>query len=184
MKTKLVKDLMVPLEEYALVSQEATLSEAVTELKHAQEEFDPSRYKHRAILVYDTPGHIVGKIGLTDILRALEPKYDSMLTDKGPIHVGFTRQFQRSMIEKLRLWEEPLDNICRKAGQVRVKSFMRPHSEGEIIEAEATLDEAIHLLVLGCHQSLLVTQGDKIIGILRLTDLFDEISNAIAACEL
>ena len=30
----------------------------------------------------------------------------------------------------------------------------------------------IHQLVLGHHQSLLVTRGDKIVGILRLTDVF------------
>ena len=184
MKTKLVKDLMVPLAEYAVVSQEATLSEAVAELKQAQEGFDKSRYKHRAILVYDTPGHIVAKIGFIDILRALEPKYDTMLSDKGPFQVGFTRDFQRSIIEQLKLWEPPMEHICRKAAGIKVGAFMRAHSEGELIEDDASLDEAIHLLVLGGHQSLLVTKDAKIIGILRLTDVFEEISSAIAACEI
>jgi len=184
LKKKLVKDLMVPFAEYAVVSQEASLSEAVLELKKAQEGFDQSRYKHRAILVYDEPGHIIGKIGLTDILRALEPKYDNMLTDKRSLHAGFTREFQRSIIQQLKLWEEPLDHICRKAGEIKVKSFVRPHAESEFIETDATLDEAIHLLVLGCHQSLLVMENKNIIGILRLTDVFEEVGSAIIACEL
>lgn len=184
MKTKLVKDLMVPAGEYAMVSQEATLSEAVEALKKAQAGFDKSRYKHRAILVYDEPEHFIGKIGLTDILRALEPKYDTMLDDKGSFQVGFTRNFQRSIIEQLKLWEDPLEHLCRKAAEIKVKSFVRPFGEGEIIELDANLDEAIHLLVLGCHQSLLVMEDQSIIGILRLTDVFEEVGNAITACEL
>ena len=41
--------------------------------------------------------------------------------------------------------------------------------------------EAIHQLVMGRHQSLLVTKGKDIVGILRLTDVFREISNKISS---
>jgi hypothetical protein len=37
-------------------------------------------------------------------------------------------------------------------------------------------------LVMGRHQSLLVTRGKDIVGILRLTDVFREIANRISAC--
>jgi predicted transcriptional regulator len=47
-------------------------------------------------------------------------------------------------------------------------------SEGEYIEADASLCEAVHMLVMGHHQSLLVTRDKKIVGILRLTDVFKE----------
>ena len=55
MKDMIVKDLMVPLEEYATVSEDATLYEAVMALEKAQEELDltKDKYKHRAVLVYD-----------------------------------------------------------------------------------------------------------------------------------
>jgi len=46
-----IKDLMVPLEEYATVSDSATLYEAVLALEEAQEKFDHLPYKHRAVLV-------------------------------------------------------------------------------------------------------------------------------------
>ncbi len=45
-------------------------------------------------------------------------------------------------------------------------------TEGEYLSENATLDEAIHMLVMGYHQSLLVTRGRRIVGILRLTDVF------------
>ncbi|EFK07953.1 conserved hypothetical protein, partial [delta proteobacterium NaphS2] len=39
----------------------------------------------------------------------------------------------------------------------------------------ASLEMACHQLVLGHHQSLLVTKGDDILGILKLTDVFNAI---------
>lgn len=183
----LVKDLMVPLSEYATVSKTATLSEAVVALEKSQQDFDQTRYRHRAVLIYDESNKIVGKVSQLDILRSLEPKYDEMLTGgRKSFQMGFTRNFQKSMLEQLRLWEAPLDHICRKAAEKKVESFMTKLEEGEFIEAEANLNEGIHQLVLGNHQSLLVTSRDakEIIGILRLTDVFEAVAKEIATCKL
>jgi hypothetical protein len=109
-KAKLVKDLMVPLSEYATVSQEATLGEAVAALKQAQADYDQTKYRHRAILVYDQDQKIVGKVNFQSILKALEPKYDDMLSDAAPSHLGFTRTLQKSIIDQFKLWQDPLDN--------------------------------------------------------------------------
>lgn len=182
MKTKTVLDLMVPLDAYATVSENATLSEAVAALRKSQADFDQAKYRHRAILIYDDQKRIVGKVTMISVLMGLEPKYDQMLSDKGPAHVGFTRKFQKAMIEQLKLWEEPLEHLCVKAAQVKVKSFMTPLKEGEIIEPHASLNEAIHQLVLGHHQSLLVMENNKVIGVLRMTDVYDVVSEAVLSC--
>lgn len=184
MKTTFVRDLMVPLSEYATVSKDATLREAVTALKEAQEKFNQNKYRHRAVLVYDQTGNVVGKISIFDILRSLEPKYSSMLSDSGPLHVGFTREYMQSMIEQLKLWEEPLTDICRKAAERRVETFMSRPVEGEQIDVNASLDEAIHQFVLGHHNSLLVADGKKIVGILRVSDVFEAICSSVSACDL
>ena len=60
MKSYQVKNLMVPLSEYATVSDAATLLDAVKSLKEAQAAFNQKRYRHRAILVIDKNNHIVG----------------------------------------------------------------------------------------------------------------------------
>ena len=184
MKTTLVKDIMVPLSEYATVSQDATLSEAVAALKKSQADYDQTRYRHRAILVYDKDRNIVGKVNFQSILRALEPKYDDMLSDRGPAHVGFTRKFQKAMFESLKLWEDPLEQICKKASETKVKAFMVIPDDNELIEPEAALGEAIHQLVIGHHQSLLVTKDKKIVGILRLTDAFEVVADNILGCNV
>ena len=57
-------------------------------------------------------------------------------------------------------------------------------TEGEYVNEDATLDVAIHRLVMGHHQSLLVTRGKKIVGIIKLTDIFAEIFQTMKACGL
>jgi CBS domain containing-hemolysin-like protein len=58
-------------------------------------------------------------------------------------------------------------------------------TEGEYVPMDATLDQALHQLVVGHHQSLLVTKdGKEIVGILRLTDVFQEVCEMMKACQL
>lgn len=184
MKSKRVRDLMVSLSEYATVSEDAPLREAIAALERAHAGFDRDKHRHRAILIFDKQHNIVGKVNFLSILRALEPKYDDMLSNSGPWHVGFTRKFQKAMFESLRLWQDPLEKVCKKAARVKVKTFMVTPKEGEMIEPDAPLGEAIHQLVLGHHQSLLVIEDQRVVGILRLADVFQAVADALLECEL
>ncbi len=179
-----VKDLMVPLDEYATVPEDATLYEAVQALMEAQAKFDNLPYKHRAILVYDKKKRIVGKISQLDVVRALEPKYGEMGDIKSLSRFGLSRKFITSILEQNYLWEKPLEDICKKAGSTKVKQFMYTPGEGEYLNEEAFLEQACHQLVMGHHQSLLITRGDDIVGVLRLTDVFHAIYQAMQKCEL
>ncbi len=179
-----VKDLMVPLDEYATVLEDATLSEAVLALEKTQSEFDQNRYRHRAVLILNQNGHVIGKVSQLDILRALEPKYDEMGNNIPLTRFGYSRKFMSSLLEKFSLWDMPMGEICNKSMDLSVKSFMYVPSEGEYVEEDATLTEAIHRLVMGHHQSLLVTKDNKIVGILRLTDVFKEVTQIVKECSL
>jgi CBS domain-containing protein len=179
-----VEKVMVPLSDYAMVSESATLYEAVLALEAAQEKFDPARYRHRAILVADVDGGVVGKISQTDILRALEPKYEKLLERERFAHSGLTRAVMKSLMVHYGLWGGAMQDICKKAAGQRVSDFMRTTVDGEYIDAAATLDEAIHQLVVGGYQSLLVRREEAVIGILRLTDVFAVVAQAIKICEI
>ena len=187
MKEILVKDLMVPLDEYATINDNATLYDAVLALEKAQAEFDKSHntYRHRAVLVYDKGGKIVGKLSQLDLLRSLEPKYNQAAAESGRMMTsGFSRSFLRSLIQQFSLWDKPLADICKKAARQLVTDHMYIPEEGEFVESEDSLDVAINQLVLGHHQSLLVVKDKEIVGILRLTDVFREVANTIKACEI
>lgn len=182
MKSYKVKDLMIPLSEYATIAEEATIFDAVAALEKAQEEFDATRYRHRAILVLNAGGKVVGKLSQLDILRSLEPKYEEMKDAQGLSKLGFSKSFMLSMLEAYKMFDKPMEAICRKAAQQKVSRYMHTPTEGEFINEDAALDEAIHLLVLGHHQSLLVTRNGEIVGILRLTDVFAAVFHAMKTC--
>jgi len=179
MKTRMVKDIMVPLAEYATVFENATLQEAVLALEKAQEKFDQARYRHRALLVLDKQKKVVGKICQIDLLTILEPKYDTMLKNGGLAHSGLTKKFMESMLDHYDLWNSSMDSICAKVWNKKVSSFMKNPSEGEYIREDDSMGKAIHQLIMGNNQSLLVTRGDDIVGILRLTDVFSEMVQVI-----
>ncbi len=160
---------MVPLEEYPTVPDDASAYEAVIALEKAQEAFDKTRYRHRAILVRDKSNRIVGKVSQWDLIKSLEPKYEELeeisLSGLSPLLI-------KSMMENHRLWQGDLDALCKRAASKKIKDIMYRPTEGEKLEEDAMLGEALHLLVVGRHQSLLVTRGKDIVGILRLTDMF------------
>ncbi len=174
MDTYKVKDLMVPLEEYATVSHGATLYDAVLALEKAQEELERSNtaYLHRAVLVYDDNKKVIGKISQLDVLTALEPKYGEMGHSRSMSRVAFSPQFLKNMLETYSLLSESFETVCRKTRDINVKEVMYTPSEGEYVSENASLREAIHQFVMGHHQSLLVTRGEDIAGVLRLTDVF------------
>ncbi|MEJ2727201.1 MAG: CBS domain-containing protein [Deltaproteobacteria bacterium] len=184
MKTYPVKDLMVPLSEYATVSETATLYEAVLALEESQERYEDkhTRYSHRAILILDKGGRVIGKLSQLDVLKALEPKYKKMIEGEGLHRYGFAKDFEKSILEKFGLFAGPLDDICRKAGERNVKEFMYTPTEGEYVSEDASLDVAIHQLIVGRHQSLLVTRNKKIVGVLRLTDVFAAVYHKMKEC--
>jgi len=185
MKLITVKNLMVPLEEYATVSEEATLFDAVNALEEAQERIDRTmhKYLHRAVLVLDSNKNVVGKISQLDVLKALEPKYKEIGDTHSLSRAGFSPEFLKSMMDQQKLWVPPLRDMCSNAAELNVKDFMYTPTEREYVDEDVSLEEAIHLLVMGHHHSLLVTRDGKIIGILRLTDVFVAIFDLIQTCQ-
>lgn len=179
MTTKTVEELMTPLSEYATVSQDATLKEAIIALENVQKAFDKNQYQHRAVLVYNELNYIVGKVGQLDVLRALEPKYESMGAASGIARFGFSSHFMKSMFEHYKLFDSPMEKLTKRAASLKVKEFMHTPTEGEFVNKKASVNEAIHSFVMGQHQSLLVVSEKQIVGILRLVDVFKEISNEI-----
>jgi len=179
-----VKDLMVPAAQYICVSEDATLYEAVVALEQAQEKYKSKGHPFRAVLVCDKSGKVVGKLAYLEVLRALEPRYSELADLKKVSGFGLSAEFMKSMMDRYELWKAPLEDLCHKAAQVSLRSIVSAPMEGEIIEQNETLDKAVHQLIIGHFQSLLVTSEERIVGILRLSDVFKEVSDRIKACKI
>lgn len=189
MEVKKVKDIMVKLDEYACVPDDATLYEAVAALEAAQEAWSRNHYRHRAILVclgHLTGGehNVIGKISQRDVIKGLEPGYKQAMHDRPKGISQFTQGYIKALQDRHGLWSRPLDDICSKGGRTKVKDIMSEPVEGDFVDAEVSLNRACHQFVMSHHQSLLVTSGGKVVGVLRLCDVFDEIYQAMKACEL
>ncbi|HCY84548.1 MAG TPA: CBS domain-containing protein [Desulfobacteraceae bacterium] len=183
MKAKKVTDFMIPLSDYATISQEATLAQAIKALKTSREESDLN-HKHRAVLALDANDNVVGKLSMRDVLKSLEPKYRQFehKEDAGSIGLsrfGFNMEFLSSLVDKLELWDESMEELVKKASRRRVKEIMYTPSKGEYVPHDAPMAEAVHQFILGCHQSLLVLDGDVVIGVLRLADIFDLVCDLV-----
>ena len=183
MKTFKVKDIMVPLAEYSTIEEETSLHDAAVMLQDIKRRLMVEPNIHRSLLVVDKESNVVGKLSQLDLIMGLEEGYRRIGDMRKLAHFGYYPKFIRAIIEKNRMWEKPLDEICRKAGRIRVKDIMYTPSKGEYTDADATLDIAIHQLGMGPHHSLLVTKEGRVVGVLRLGDIFDTVHAAIQQCD-
>ena len=186
MKTTTAADLMIPTEKYPSVPHEATLKEALLILAESEKVFKAARAWPRAVLVLDDNEHVVGKVSYWDVLKALEPKYKSMGDAAILCHSGWSAAFIKSMLKKYDLLTRPLNDACADAARVQVRDIMTPLCEKEllcreqeIVDYDRSLDEVIHLLVMGNLMALYVRKGKHIVGVVRLSDVFNKISKTI-----
>lgn len=162
---RIVKDLMVPLDAYTRVPDTASLYEAAKVLAKAMvgPVADPTRPRDRAVLVQAPDGRIVGKLSMWDILRGLEPRYSRSLD---PLVI----------VDDHLTWTHAMfTNLAEKARSVGVKDLLRDHTSAETIDENAPLDKAAHQMLHGNLLSLLVMRNNGIVGVLRLSDVFNTI---------
>ena len=177
-----VKNLMIPLSEYATISENATLADAQIALEQAQEKYNRTQHSYRSILVMNDNSRIVGKISLMNILVGLEPKYKHFGNLDLLSRFGFPAEFYEYMMQHVDILQKPLDDICSKAATLRVKDIMQVPDKNSHIEENDSLNQAIHQLVTSNQQSLMVTRKEEIVGILRLVDVVAEIGLRMKAC--
>jgi CBS domain-containing protein len=179
MDKKTVRDIMVPLDEYPVVSEDASILDALKALKEAQKKLPEGRQPHRAVLVIDKNKKVIGKIGQLAFLRSLEPKYNMLGDLKALSRVGLSSEFIASMMDQFQFFSESLTNLIPHAGQIKVMDVM--HTVTEHIDVNASIREAIHQIVILQTLSILVTRDGEVVGLIRLSDLFDEISRVMLA---
>ena len=183
MKTRQVKDLMVPIADYATIHADATIGEAIMALENENRRHGDKPYRHHSLVVVDANRHAVGRLSQIDIMHALEPRYSELGDPRWIGQSVFSRSALVALRETFELWEQPLEDICRTMGKVLVRDFMQIPTEGEFVQDTDTMNVAMHRIVMGRHHSLLVTHQQEIVGILRSTDLFNTFFEMLAACQ-
>ena len=153
MDKKTIKDLVIPLSEYPHMPYWATLREAIAQLNVA---FDTG---HHTVLVFDEAYKLVGMLLQKDILRGLDPKFARHYGEGVPI-----------------MWDSLLESACEVGFAKPIKDCM---SEAKVtLDAEDSVLKASHIMLYEDAYLLPVMEGDKLIGVVRMGDLFRQITNA------
>jgi len=169
-----VKDLMLALSEYAVVDESATVLEALRTLHRSQENLPPGRQPHRAVLVRNPRGEIIGKLHHFAFLRALVPDRKAMATRDLLDRAGVSDDLRESSMQTLDLLTADLLDVCERLRHVGVREV---HSAiATSVDENTLLVDATAIFLKHQTLSLLVTRGSRTVGILRLSDFIDELS--------
>jgi hypothetical protein len=181
----IVRDMMISLALYPIVSETNGFYETVLALKVAHGQFGQSHDTPKTILVFDQEARIAGQIDYWDLMRAIEPRYSTM---------GYPRQiidkecsdceFAGSILRTYGLWREPLHELCTKLAEVTAGEIMRPITAMESIDELAPIEVAINTMITQHLSLMLVTRGGEAVGVLRLTDVAKKILYRIKDCRV
>jgi len=177
---KKVRDLMIPISDYAVTSADSTLQEAILEMRKKYCEIESEECTeggHRTSLVLSPDGKLEGIIDFQCILRALMPEIAGKLSDKLNalgLSIAFAEADAHNLDEaKAGFKERVLQNASTKVRDIMLK--LRGH-----IAADADLMEALKLMHKNKVTVLPIFEGDKIVGVLRDSDLFLATANILA----
>ncbi len=175
---------MLPLSEYPTVSRDATLLEAVVALEEAPQKYEHGRHWHRSVVVLDERGDVAGKLTYADMLKALEPRYEKVGEIETVSRFGWSPEFLTFMVKNFGLWEGSFQDLCAKAAGRKVADLIKRPERTQYVDRRKPLNEAVHQLIMAHELSLLVTDdADKVVGLLRLIDVFDKVAEEIRACK-
>jgi CBS domain-containing protein len=155
---KIVKDLMIPLEDYPHVPYWFTLNQAVIMVREAAIKFEGS-FEPRAVLVFDEKYGLLGILTLKDIVRGLEGDILG-----GPEGAALS-------------WKDLVGPELQRQAQKQVSEVMSPFKV--TVDSSDSLVKALSLMLQEGVERIPVLEGDKVTGLIRLADLFKEISGAL-----
>jgi CBS domain-containing protein len=163
-----IRDILVPLEDYPRVHEDATLLDSFRVL---HEGFATGR-RFRHVLVLDARNRLAGILGMRDILRGLFPDY---LRSKEMSHrvEGAVPDFPALTL----IWAETCHTQCKEAARKPVKGFMAPVPSSVNITDPIT--KAAYLMVIHDTSMLPVVEGDRLAGVVRMIDVFNEASKVV-----
>jgi CBS domain-containing protein len=161
---KKIKDLMIPLEDYPHIPYWFTLRQAMAIVREAAIKFEGS-FEPRAVLVFDEKYQLMGMLTLRDIIRGLEPKFakDSGLIKADPnLAVLMGDMFGPNMKEQS---QKPVSEIM---SSIKIT-----------VNGDDPITKALFLMISENVGMMPVLLDKKVVGMVRMSDLFKEISDVV-----
>jgi CBS domain-containing protein len=179
-----VRDLMKLIDEFPRISSRATFSETVEALEKSEKECLAGHAHQKILLVNDETGKVLGKVSPMDVLQGLEPDYESFDALKTMPRYRTPASTLEFMKESLRFWQKPLAELCSTATDLKIDNFIKTPTPDHTVKADDRMDTALHLFVVGRHDSLFVQEGKQIVGVLLFSDVYRKIVQTMRECRL
>ena len=165
---KVAKDVMIGIFDYPHVPYWFSVSQAIRIVKVSF--LSTKKYPDPiAVLVFDEKYNLMGTITLKDILRGIEPRF---LKPSAKAQVPEEDESSLSVI-----WENLFEQESQELKENPVSEIMTPAKF--FVEPNDPITKAAYLMI---HHDLtllpVLENKKKFIGIVRMTEVFEEISNA------
>jgi CBS domain-containing protein len=169
MRTVTVAGVMTPAEALPAVTMDTTLLDAARALKQCA----ASAPVPLLVAVRDGAGQVAGILGMVDLLRGLDPKYESEGFFPGMAGQGVSAGVIEMLCRQCRLSHEALEAFARIVTTRAVKDLAILHGPDETVEASASLDEAMDLMALRGRDCLIAVRDGRAVGVIDAASIFD-----------
>jgi len=161
---KKVKEFMIPLEDYPHIPYWFTLRQAMAIVREAAIKFEGT-FEPRSVLVFDEKYQLMGILTLRDIIKGLEPRF---LKDSGLIKADPSLTV---------LMGDLFGPGLKEASQKPVSEVMSPIKV--TVKADDPIAKVLALMILENVGMMPVMQDNKVAGMVRMSELFQEISQIV-----
>ena len=153
---KKVKDIMLPIQDYATVFLENTLRDAVFVLKNTfYAGCAEGSQAHRSVLVFNSKKKLVGTLGFKEVMHLLR----------------LSKEMPKNR-------NELFISLCISQSGKKVKDVMAPIGS-EFVNAEDSVLDAAHLLIHSGLDLIPVLEKGNVVGMIRSAEIFKEVSQLL-----
>lgn len=169
-----VAAFMIPLEQYPVVSASTPLGDAVAAIRKGMAQ--PALSGFRRVLVVDEAGSLVGTAAMSELLRGLEPGI--LRTTPEGVAQGFATPFSGdSGVGSELFWDKTFEEGFSQPPTRSVSEVARPITV--TIGPTEPLARALQRMLQHDREILAVVDDGKVLGVVRLVDIFDRIATLI-----
>ncbi|MBW2060507.1 MAG: response regulator [Deltaproteobacteria bacterium] len=168
---KLVRDVMIPTEEYTTLTMQNTVQDAIESLKESfTAKISTSRIMetgHRSVLVIDQKGNMQGILTIVDLLQGIMPPYLFAPKPSMADTIQYSPMFWKGM------FTGNIQDLSKRS----LQEIMSPAPP--TIADDKNLMEAAYTLVKNQARRLAVMREGKLVGVVREQDLFFEMERIL-----
>jgi Mg/Co/Ni transporter MgtE len=168
---KTVKDVMIPLVDYPHIPFWFSVRQAIAMIKAAAADPDAT-IEPRLVLVFDEKYQLLGSLGFKEMLMGIEPRF---LRRPEAAHVQGAKPAGLDPLLGI-LWKDLFGGSKEEANKP-VKDVMTPVKV--TVKADDPVVKAAYAMVQASLEIIPVMEGNKVVGIARMDDVFKEITAAV-----